>query len=133
MVTASYGHYDQHSDRIVLDRISAGSHFLHLFRFRSSKEGPDQIVQNRPGSDLDGLDRFWPNASGLEGVRCARIIWTGSGKTQPAFLLSDSVAYFHRWPGSYCAMPGWIGFGSSWCARITRHASGNASEPIRTG
>ena len=36
--------------------IHAGSDF--------SKEGLHRFVQNRFGSDLDGLVRFWPNASG---------------------------------------------------------------------
>ena len=40
----------------------------------------DHFVQNRPGSDLDGLVRFWPNASGLEASRCAGIIWPGFWK-----------------------------------------------------
>ena len=35
------------------------------FRFRSSKDRPYHIVQNRPGSDLDGLVRVWPNGSGV--------------------------------------------------------------------
>ena len=37
-------------------------------------------MQNRPGSDLDGLVRVWPNASGPEANRCARIIWTSFWK-----------------------------------------------------
>ena len=40
-----------------------------------SKEGMDHIVQNRRGSDLDGL--VWSNASGLEASRFAGIIWPG--------------------------------------------------------
>ena len=47
------------------------SHFSSVF----SKEGMGHIVQNRPGSDLDGLVKVWPNASGLEASRCAGIIW----------------------------------------------------------
>ena len=35
------------------------------------------VVQNRPGSDLDGLVRVWPNASGLEASPCAGIIGPG--------------------------------------------------------
>jgi len=51
------------SDRIVYD----GSVFPHPFQFHFfSKEGVDHIVQNRPGSDVDGLVRICPNASGLE-------------------------------------------------------------------
>ena len=55
-----------------------------------------------------------------------------------SFTLSDLVAFFHRWPRSYCAKPAWIQFGSgcvrfllnrsdpeaSQCARRIRHASG---------
>ena len=41
------------------------------------KEGMDHIVQNRPGSDLDGLVRVWPKTSGLEALWCARIIGPG--------------------------------------------------------
>ena len=47
------------------------------FQFRFSKQGMDHITQNRPGSDLDGLVRVWPNASGLEASRCAGIIGPG--------------------------------------------------------
>ena len=46
----------------------AGSDFLHPMQVCSSREGQDHIVQNRPGSDLDGLVRFWPNASGPKQV-----------------------------------------------------------------
>ena len=41
------------------------------------------------------------------------IIRSSCGKTQQAttsFPLSDSVVFFHRWPGSRCAKPGWIRF-----------------------
>ena len=41
------------------------------------KLGMDNIVQNPSGSDLDGLVRVWPNASGLETGRCAGIIGPG--------------------------------------------------------
>ena len=57
--------------------VHAGSDFPHPFQFRFSKEGMDHIAQNRPGSDLDGLVRVWPNTSGLEASRCAGIIWPG--------------------------------------------------------
>ena len=61
------------SGRIVY----AGSDFPHPFQFHFSKEGMDHIVQNRPGSDLDGLARVWLNSSGLEASRCAGIIGPG--------------------------------------------------------
>ena len=68
----------------------AGSHMPHpTFRIRfgsifAKKALNIIIVQNRPGSDLDGLVRFWPNASGPEASRCSRIIGPGTGRTQPA-------------------------------------------------
>ena len=43
-------------------------------------------VRNRPGSDLvlGGHVRLWPNGSGPEASRCARICRPGFGKRQPA-------------------------------------------------
>ena len=41
------------------------------------KDGMDHVAQNRPGSNLGGLVRVWPNASGLEASRCAGAIWPG--------------------------------------------------------
>ena len=61
------------SARIVYAR----SDFPHPFQFRFFNEGKDHIAQNRPGSDLDGLVRVWPNRSGLEASWCAGIIWPG--------------------------------------------------------
>ena len=60
------------------------SHFQT--RFRSSTDVPDNTVQNQPGSDLVLADcvRFWPNGSGPEASRCARIIRPGSGQCLPA-------------------------------------------------
>ena len=42
-----------------------------------SKCGMDHIAQNRPGSNLGGLVRVWPNAPGLEASWCERIIGPG--------------------------------------------------------
>jgi len=68
-----------------LGRIAyTGSDFPHPIWFHFPQEGPDGIVQNRPGSDLDGLVSFWPNASGPEANRCSRIVGPGTGRTQPA-------------------------------------------------
>ena len=92
-----------------------GSNFPHPIRFRFSKEGLNPTVQNRPGSDLDDLVRFWPNASGPEASRCARTAGPGfwQNATSPLrFPVSDSVAFFHRRPGSDCARPAQICFGS---------------------
>ena len=50
---------------------------LTSFQLRFSKEGMGHIVQNRPGSDLDGLVRVWPNAS----------IWKQSGVQESSGLI----------------------------------------------
>ena len=70
VITASVQH---ESARIVY----AGSDFPHPFQLRFSKEGMDHIAQYRPGSDLDGPVRVWPNASVLEASRGAVIIGPG--------------------------------------------------------
>ena len=70
--------------------VHARSSFPRPFQFPFSKEGPDHIAQNRPGSDLDGLVGVWLNTSGLDGLvgvwlntsgleasQCAGIIWPG--------------------------------------------------------
>ena len=62
----------------------AGSDIPHPIRFRSTKEGLDYFVQIRPGSDLGGLVRIWPDASGLEASLCERTVGPVSGRTQPA-------------------------------------------------
>ena len=58
-------------------KLYAGSDFPRPIWFRFSQEGPDHIVQNRSGSDLDGLVRFGANASCPEVSRCARTIGPG--------------------------------------------------------
>ena len=72
----------------------AGQYMPDPFQLRFSKEGMDHIVQNRPGSDLDGLVRVWLNVSGLEASRCAGIIWPGfwQGATGPL-----PVPHFQTW------------------------------------
>ena len=63
----------------------AGSHILHPIRFRSSQEGQDHTVQNRPRSDLNGLVSSWPKASGLEAkaVRKNRRAWSWQNAVGP--------------------------------------------------
>ena len=154
LVTANYGHYDQHAARIELDgicrvrlpasdsvpffqrmpgsacvkpaRIRSGwpgqvltkriwsgrksvcknhrtrfwknatgplpvSHFKTLLC--SSADGPDHIVQSQPGSDLILVDcvRFWPNGSGPEASRCARIIQHSSGNASEPNRIGPSM------------------------------------------
>ena len=71
------------SARIVYAR----SDFSHPFQFCFSKEGMDHIAQNRPGFNLDGLVRVWPNSSGLEASRYAGIIWPGFWQDATGLLL----------------------------------------------
>ena len=121
----------------------AGSDFPHPFQLPFLKESMDHIVQNRPGTDLDGLVRVWRNASGLEASRCAEIIGPGfwqdatgplpvshfqtrfrsstdvpdnSVKNQPEsdLVLADCVRF---WPNG-------SGPEASRCATIIRPASG---------
>ena len=56
------------------------SHFQT--RFRTFTDVPD----NQPGSDLVLADcvRFWPNGSGPEASRCAKLIRSASGQCFPA-------------------------------------------------
>jgi len=60
------------------------SHFQTWFR--SSTDVLDNTVQNQPGSSLVLVDcgGFWPNRSGPEASRCARIIQLASGLCFPA-------------------------------------------------
>ena len=107
------------------------------------KKGMDHTVQNRPGSNLDGLIRVWPNASGLEASQCAGIIGPVSGRTQPAryqfptFRLGSVLPQTSRiiivpnQPGSDSVLadcvrfwPNGSGPEASRCARIIRPASG---------
>ena len=87
------------SGRIVY----SGPDLAHPFELRFSKEGIDLIVQNRPGSNLDGLVRVWPNASSLEASWCAGIAgaWFLAVRNRPAVRLPlpDSVPFFHRRSG----------------------------------
>ena len=76
--------------------IYPGSNFPHPFQFHFSKEGKDHIVQNRPGSSLDGLGQCLakPTSGGLESSRRCAGFMSGpvSGRTQPARYQSVSVS-----------------------------------------
>ena len=116
------------------------------------EKGMDHMAQNRPGSDLDGVVRVWPNASGPGASRCAGIIGPGFWQNatgpqtvshfqtrfrsstdvpdnivqnQPGFdlVLADSVRF---WPNG-------SGPEASQCARIVRPASGPCRYGMFTG
>ena len=73
-------------------------------RLRSSTDVPDNIMQNQTGSDLALADcvRFWPNGSGPEASRCARIIQPASGQCFPA----DPDRILYREHASELSSPG---------------------------
>ena len=92
LVTASYGHYGQRAARIGPDSICRIRLPVSVF----SKEGMDHTVQNRPGSDLGGLVRVWPNTSVPEASRFAGIIGTGFWQEATGPLpVSDFQTRFH--------------------------------------
>ena len=72
-----------YSQNCARSYIYAISNFPHLIQFHSSKEGANHTVQYQPGSNLDGLVRFWPKASGPEASWCAWLTGLGSGRMQP--------------------------------------------------
>ena len=75
---------------------------LHLIQFRSAKEGLCHSVENQPGSNLDGLVRFWPNASGPEASLCARIIRPWSDKNQSAHYQFPTFRLSRIFPQAPC-------------------------------
>ena len=82
--------------------VYAGSDFPHPFQLRFSKKGMDHTVQNRPGSDLDGLVRVWTNASGLDASCCVGIIGTGFWQDASGPL---PVSHFQTWLRSSTDVP----------------------------
>ena len=118
----------------------AKSTFPHLIRSHSSKQGPDHIVQNQPGSNLDSLVWFRPNTSGLEASRCVRITGPCSGRVhlacyqfltfrlicvlpQTALIILCKTRLDPVW--FWLTVPNGSSPEASQCARITRPASGN--------
>ena len=155
LVTASYGHYGQVAAWIGPDCIYVGSNFLYPIWFRFSKEGLDHIVRKRPGSDLDGLIRFWPNASGPEASRCARIIgpcvWQNATSLPPGYHFQIRLCSSTDGLNHIVLNQAGFDFGSGWLCQVLakriqsgskpffwlQESSGpilaNASEPIRIG
>ena len=68
--------------RIGPDHISSPTSCIRFSSIFSNK-GMDHTLQNWPGSDLDGLVRVWPNASGQVASRCAGIIEPGFWQDAP--------------------------------------------------
>ena len=116
MVTVSYGRYGQRAASIGQDSIYVGFYFPHQIQFRFSKEGLDYILQNRPGSDLDGFVRFGPNASGLEASLCQGIIgpgfWQDATGPLPVSHFQTRLRSSTDGPEKYCVKPARIQLGS---------------------
>ena len=82
-------------DRIFQIRLTASFSVPFFQRYGST-------VQNRPGSNLDGLARIWLNSSGLKASWCAGIsgssFWHDLNQPATSFPLLDSVLFFRRRP-----------------------------------
>ena len=100
-------------------------------------------MQNRPGSDLDGLVRFCPNASSPEASRCARTIrpsfWQNATSLLPVSHFQTRLCsstnsldrILQNQAGSDLVLADcvrfWLnrsGLEASWCARIIWSTSG---------
>ena len=149
MVTASYGHYDQRADRISQDPTSS---ILFSYAFQLQQEGMDHIVQNRPGSDLDGLVRVGPNSCGLKASPVCRNLRPGFWQDATGLLpvshfqtrlrsstdVPDTIV--QNQPGSDLVLadcvrfwPNGSGPEAGHCARIVRPASGPCRYGMFTG
>ena len=85
-------------------------------------------------------DLIWMACQGL-----AKCIWSGSksmcrnhqarflagcNHRATSFPLSDSVAFCHRWPGSYRAKPARIWFASGWLCQVLAKEIPSGSKPV---
>ena len=128
--------------QVVAKQIRSGSKLMcknHRAWFWQNRTGPVLAKRNQPESDLslDGHVRLWPNGSGLEASRYARIIMPVSGKTELAQFWQNAtgpVLAKRDWPRSDLVLDGHVRLwpnGSdpeaSWCARIIRLGS---SQPL---
>ena len=129
LVTASYGHYGQRAAKIGPDRVYRiplpVSDSVPFFQRRHGPycAKPTRIRSGWPDQGL--AKRIWSRSKPVCRNHLARLL---AGRNRPAtgFPLSDSVPFFHRRPGSYCAKirPGpiwfWLtvsGFGQTYPVR----------------
>ena len=100
------------------------------------------FFQRRHGSYCAKQTRF---RSGWPGQGLAKRIWSGSkpvcrnhlarfleghNQSTTGFPLSDSVPFFHRHPGWYCAKPAWIRFSSGWLCQFLAERIWSGSKPV---
>ena len=83
--------------------VYTGPDFLHPFQFRFSKEGMDNTVRKQPISDLDGLVRVRPKASGVEASWCTESSDLVPGRTQLAHYQFPTFRF-----GSILPQTSWI-------------------------
>ena len=102
---------------------------------RSCTDSPNHVVLNQPGSDLvlDDCVRFWPNGSGPEASRCARIIGPGfwQNATSPPPESHFQTRFFYSRPGLHCAKPARIRFYYGWLCQVLAKRIRSGREPVR--
>ena len=109
---ASYGHYGQHTARIVPDHIYMPYPTSHIqFSSILPKKAPIILCNTR-------LNPIWMAWSGFGQKHLVRkqasvhdslgLVLAECNQAAPHFLPSDSSAFFHRWPRSYCVKPAQI-------------------------
>ena len=120
LVTASYGHYGQRAARI-------GPYCICLIRIPTSDSVPffPQTITILCTTDPGPIWMAWSGFDQTHQIPKQADVRESSGpvsgrthKPATSFPLSDSVAFFHRRPGSYCAKPGRIRFGSGWLCQV---------------
>ena len=88
---------------------------------------PTRIRSARPGHCL--AERIWSGSKPMCRNHRARFL---SGRKRPAtnFPLSDSVPFFHRRPGKYCAKPARIRFSSGCLCQVLVKRIRSGSKPV---
>ena len=120
-VTASYGHYGQHTARIGPDRICwIQLPTSDLVPFFQRKPGPycaklTRIRSGWPGQVWDKC--IWSRSKPVRKNHFAQFL-AESNQPTTSFSLLDSVVFSHRLSRSHCAKPGQIQFDSGWLCHI---------------
>ena len=86
---------------------------------------PTRIRSEWPGQGL--AKRIWSGSKPVSRNHRARFL---AGRTATSFPLSDSVAFFHWHPGSYCAKPVRIRFVYDWLCQVLAKRIWSGSKPV---
>ena len=130
---SGYGHYTQHAARIGLDCIFwiwlSTFNSVPSFQRRPRSFGvkPAQIWSWWPGQVL--AKHIWSRSKLVCKNHWAQF-WQNATGMLPVSPLSDSVAFFHRQPGSYCAKLAQIRFGSGWLHQVLAKRIWSKSKPV---